>query len=127
MKKDIYAIIENGGKQFRVAPGSKLDMDFMDAGAGKHIELDKVLFIADGDEKIIGSPFVEDARVKATCVDEGQGKKILVFKYKNKVRYRKKTGHRQLYTRVTIDEIIKPGGKAASKPNKEKATIGGKS
>ena len=127
MKKDMYAIIENGGKQFRVSPGAKLDIDFVDAGAGKKIELDKVLFIADGDEKIIGSPFVENAKVKATCLDEGQGKKILVFKYKNKVRYRKKTGHRQLYTRVTVDEIVKPGSKAASKPKKEKATTGGES
>jgi large subunit ribosomal protein L21 len=127
MKKDMYAIIENGGKQFRVSPGSKLDIDFMDAGAGKKVELDKVLFIADGDEKIIGSPFVENAKGKATFLDEGQGKKILVFKYKNKVRYRKKTGHRQLYTRVTVDEIVKPGSKTTSKPKKEKATTGGKS
>jgi large subunit ribosomal protein L21 len=126
MKKDMYAIIENGGKQFRVAPGAKLDIDFMDLGAGKEIELDKVLFIADGDEKIVGNPFVEDAKVKATCLDEGQGKKIIVFKYKNKVRYRNKRGHRQLFTRITIDEIIKPGGKTVSKPKKEKVTTGGK-
>jgi large subunit ribosomal protein L21 len=127
MKKDMYAIIENGGKQFRVAPGSKLDIDFRDAGAGTKIELDKVLFIADGNQKIVGNPFVDNARVKATCLDEGQGKKVIVFRYKNKVRYSKKTGHRQLFTRVSIDEIVKPGGKAESKPKKEKATTGGES
>jgi large subunit ribosomal protein L21 len=127
MKKDMYAIIETGGKQYRVAPGNKLDIDFSDVGAGKIIELDKVLFIADGDEKIVGSPFVENARVKATCLEEGKGKKVLVFKYKNKVRYRRKIGHRQQYTRVSIDEIIKPGEKAASKPKKTKTTTGGKS
>jgi large subunit ribosomal protein L21 len=127
MKKDMYAIIETGGKQVRVAPGNKLDIDFMDIEAGKKIALDKVLFIADGDEKIIGNPFVENASVKATCIEEGQGKKVLVFKYKSKVRYRKKIGHRQLYTRVSIDEIVKPGGKAISKPKKEKTTTGGKS
>ena len=127
MKKDMYATIETGGKQYRVAPGNKLDIDFSDAGAGKKIELDRVLFIADGDEKIVGSPFVENARVKATCLEEGKGKKVLVFKYKNKVRYRRKIGHRQQYTRVSIDEIVKPGEKAASKPKKAKTTTGGKS
>lgn len=118
----MYAIVETGGKQFRVAPGNKLNIDFLDAGAGKEIKFDKVLFIADGDENIVGNPFIEDASVKATCLDEGQDKKIIVFRYKNKVRHRKKRGHRQLFTRIAIDEIVKPGGKATKRTKKEKAT-----
>jgi len=75
---------------------------------GDAVELDKVLLIADGDKVTVGTPTVDGAKVVATSQGEGKGKKIIVFKYKPKVRYRKKTGHRQLYTRLVIDKIVEP-------------------
>ncbi len=75
---------------------------------GDTVDLDRVLLIADGDKVTIGAPTVDGAKVVATSQGEGKGKKIIVFKYKPKVRYRKKTGHRQLYTRLIIDKIIGP-------------------
>jgi len=67
------------------------------------------LLIADGDKVTVGAPTIDGAKVVATSKGEGKGEKIIVFKYKPKVRYRKKTGHRQLYTRLTIDRIVEPG------------------
>ena len=84
---------------------------------GNAVELDKVLFIADGDKVTVGMPTIDGAKVVATSQGEGKGKKIIVFKYKSKVRYRKKTGHRQLYTRLTIDKIVGPGA-MSSEPKK---------
>jgi len=75
---------------------------------GNTVELDKVLFIADGDKVTVGTPTIDGAKVMATSQGDGKGKKIIVFKYKPKVRYRKKTGHRQLYTRLAIDKIVGP-------------------
>ncbi len=80
----------------------------MDAAEGNTIELDKVLLIANGDKVTVGTPVIDRAKVIATSQGEGKAKKIIVFKYKPKVRYHKKTGHRQLYTRLTIDKIIEP-------------------
>jgi len=127
MKKDLYAIVETGGKQYKVSPGDKVEVDFLNVGSGKNVELDKVLFIADSGDQIIGKPLVEKAKVTATCVDESKGEKIIVFKYKNKVRYRRKKGHRQLFSKLEIKDIIKPDGKAVSKTKKAKATAGGHS
>jgi len=74
---------------------------------GSAIELDRVLLVADNDEVITGTPTIKGAKVVATSQGEGKSKKIIVFKYKPKVRYRKKTGHRQFYTRLHIDKIVK--------------------
>ncbi len=102
----IYAIIETGGKQYRVTPGQTIDVERLDVAEGDTVELDKVLLIANGDRVIVGTPTVDGAKVVATSQGEGKNKKIIVFKYKPKVRYRKKTGHRQLYTRLVIDRIV---------------------
>ena len=75
---------------------------------GNTIELDRILLIANGDKVTVGTPAIEGAKVVATSKGEGKAKKIIVFKYKPKVRYRKKTGHRQLYTSLVIDKIIEP-------------------
>ena len=88
-------------------------MDYLDAPEGDTVELDRVLFIADDDKVAVGTPTVEGAKVFATSQGEGKAKKIIVFKYKPKVRYRKKTGHRQLYTRLVIDQILEPGAVSA--------------
>lgn len=106
--KKIYAIIETGGKQYKVAPGQVVDVERLDVDEGGTVELDKVLFIADGDKVTVGTPTIDGAKVIATSQGNGKGDKVIVFKYKPKVRYRKKTGHRQLYTRLTIDRIVGP-------------------
>ena len=105
----IYAIIETGGKQYKVTLGQTIDVERLDAAEGDTVELDRVLLIADGDKVTVGTPVVEGAKVIATSQGEGKGKKIIVFKYKPKVRYRRKMGHRQLYTRLTVDKIVEPG------------------
>jgi large subunit ribosomal protein L21 len=85
---------------------------------GSTIELDQVLLIADGDKVTVGTPTVAGAKIVATSQGEGKNKKIIVFKYKPKARYRKKTGHRQQYTRLTIDQIIGPQA-SQSKPTQK--------
>jgi large subunit ribosomal protein L21 len=97
----------------------------LNASEGETVKLDRVLLIADGDEIIVGKPTVDGATVTATVKEEAKDKKIIVFKYKPKVRYRKKTGHRQLHTRLTIDKINQPGAKAEkpTKPHKRKKEV----
>ncbi len=104
----MYAVIETGGKQYKVTPGQTIDVERLDAAEGNTVELDRVLLIANDDKVTVGTPTIDRAKVIATSKGEGKAKKIIVFKYKSKVRYRKKTGHRQLYTRLSIDEIIEP-------------------
>ena len=116
-RSEIYAIIETGGKQYRVNPGQTIDVERLEVAEGNTVELDRVLLIADGERVVVGTPTVDGAKVVATAKGEGKGKKIIVFKYKPKVRYRKKTGHRQLYTRLVIDKIVEAGA-AEAKPKK---------
>ena len=118
----IYAIIETGGKQYRVKPGETIDVERLEAAAGQTVELDKVLLINDDKNITVGTPVVEGARVVATSHGEHKDKKIIVFKYKPKRRYSRKTGHRQIYTRLTIDKILGPGKKAAKTAKAETAT-----
>ena len=122
----IYAIIETGGKQYKVTPGEIIDVERLDVTEGNTIELDKVLLIAEGDKVTVGRPTVDGAKVIATSQGEGKGKKIIVFKYKPKVRYQKKTGHRQLHTRLVIDKIVTPEtaqGKPTRKPRRRKKEV----
>jgi len=116
--RKIYAIIETGGKQYKVTPGQTIDVERLDVGENNTVDLDKVLLIADGDKVTVGTPTIEGAKVVATSQGEGKGKKIIVFKYKPKVRYRRKTGHRQFHTRLVIDKIIEPGAAQVELPKK---------
>jgi large subunit ribosomal protein L21 len=123
-----YAVISTGGKQYRVRAGQVINTELLHVEKGKEVELTPVLMISDGDDLIVGNPEVKDARVLATCLEEGKQRKVIVFRYKNKVRERTKTGHRQPYTRLLIKEIVKPGGKpAAKKARKTTAATGGDS
>jgi large subunit ribosomal protein L21 len=122
---NFYAIVESGGKQFRVRSGQVINTELLHVEKGKDVEISPVLMIADGDEVIIGTPEVQGAKVIATCLEEGKARKIIVFRYKNKVRERRKTGHRQPYTRLLIKEIVKPGGKVTKKAARAKAATGG--
>ncbi len=104
----MYAVIETGGKQYKVAPGETLEVELLPVTPGEQVHLDRVLMVADGDSVRIGTPTVPGAAVIGTVVGMVKGKKIIVFRYKSKVRYRRKTGHRQRYTRVKIDRIELP-------------------
>lgn len=102
----MYAVVETGGKQYKVAEGMVIEIEKLPVGVGEEIELDKVLMVVDGDSVKVGRPFVEGAKVKALVQGQIKGPKIIVFKYKPKNRYRRKKGHRQRYTRLLIKEII---------------------
>jgi len=102
----VYAVIETGGKQYRVAAGDIIDVERLAADAGSQVEIDRVLMIA-GDQGInIGAPVVDGAKVVATIDAHFRGPKIVIFKFKPKKRYRRKTGHRQEMTRIKIDSIL---------------------
>ena len=101
----MYAIIQPGGKQYRVSEGDVLSIEKLTAAEGEEVVFDQVLtVVSDGDIKI-GKPVVEGAKVTAKVVEHGKGEKILVFKYKAKSNYRKRQGHRQPYTKVEISKI----------------------
>lgn len=102
-----YAIVEDGGKQYKAVLGNTIEVDYFPAEIGEQVDLERVLLIAEDGEVVIGKPLVEGARVQATVEAQVKGKKIVVFKYKPKKRYRVKAGHRQRYTRLRIDEIVK--------------------
>ena len=99
------AIIETGGKQYKVAEGDVLFIEKLDVNAGDTVTFDKVLAILDGENATFGTPVVEGASVEATVEKNGKGKKIRIFKYNAKKGYRKRQGHRQPYTKVTIGKI----------------------
>ena len=101
----MYAIIRSGGKQYRAEIGATIDVDRLAQDVGETIDLSDVLLIAGDDETKIGQPLVEGARVSATVVEQFRGKKIIVYKYRQRTNYRRKLGHRQYYTRLRIDDI----------------------
>ena len=86
-----------------------MDVDFLDIAKGEPVELDRVLMVSDGDSTQVGSPVIDGARVVATSMGTVRGDKIAVFRYKNKTRYRKKTGARSTHTRLTVDRVVIPG------------------
>jgi len=102
----MYAVIQTGGKQYTVRPGGTLNVEKLDGEAGSEVELTDVLMVADGEMVSVGVPLVSGAKVLAEIVEHGKGKKVIVFKYKQKIRYRKKTGHRQQFTRLAVKEIV---------------------
>ena len=102
----MYAIVRDRGMQYRVKNGQTLRVDLLDAEPGSEIELNEVLLIGDTDEVKVGSPLVAGATVRAEVLGDEKGDKIIVFKYRNKKRYRRRTGHRQKYTRIKINEIV---------------------
>ncbi|BAF59011.1 MAG: 50S ribosomal protein L21 [Pelotomaculum sp.] len=101
----MYAIIETGGKQYRVREGDTLYVEKLPAGAGETVEADRVLAVIKDGEVMIGTPSVENAKVFLKVERHGRGKKIIVYKYKPKKNYRRKKGHRQPFSRVTVEKI----------------------
>lgn len=101
----MYAIIETGGKQYKVQEGDVLFIEKLNAGEGENVTFDRVLAVSKGEGLVTGTPVVAGASVSAKVEKQGKGQKITVFKYKPKKNYHKKQGHRQPYTKVTIEKI----------------------
>ncbi len=110
----MYAVIETGGKQYRVEVGTELQVELLDVEPGKTITLERVLLVADGDNASIGRPLVADAEVSAEVVRQMRGEKVISFKYRPKARSRVKKGHRQELTVLRISDITF-GGRSAAK------------
>jgi large subunit ribosomal protein L21 len=117
----MYAVVITGGKQYRVEAGTELTIERLAADAGSSVTFERVLFVGDGDTVTVGTPTVDGASVSATVLGEELGPKLRIFKFKQKVKYRRTTGHRQHFTRVRIDEIS-AAGKTAKAENAEKPT-----
>ena len=101
-----YAIVEDGGKQYKAVEGGIIEVDHFPAEVGEQLDLDRVLMFVDDEEIRIGAPVLENVVVQAKVVAQIKGPKIVVFKYKPKQRYRVKSGHRQKYTRLQIETIL---------------------
>ncbi|MFL5726278.1 MAG: 50S ribosomal protein L21 [Chloroflexota bacterium] len=121
----MYAVIETGGKQYRVEVGTELEVELLDADAGQEITIERVLLVADGDVSAIGRPVVADAAVTAEVVRQARGEKVISFKYRPKARRRVKKGHRQELTVLRVTDV-RFGDKSAAE-SKRKADADAKS
>jgi len=110
----MYAVIETGGKQYRVEVGTELEVELLDAGAGESVALDRVLLVADGDQASIGRPLVAGASVSAEVVRQDRAPKVISFKYRPKARRRVKKGHRQDFLLLRITDVVLNGKRAAA-------------
>ena len=111
----MYAVLKSGGKQYKVEEGQVLRLEKLPGDVGSAIKFDEILMIGDGENIQIGHPLVDGASVEGHIVDQGRGKKIIVFKYKRRKRYRRKHGHRQQFTAIQIDSILTKGKPAPKK------------
>lgn len=102
---ETLAVIKTGGKQYIVKSGQKLKIEKLSKEIGDEVVFDEVLLIQKGEKTEVGTPFIKGAAVRAKVLSQGKGKKVVIVKYKPKVRYHKKTGHRQRFTEVEITEI----------------------
>lgn len=105
----MFAVIKSGGRQYKVSVGERLEVNRLPVESGQQIQIADVLLISDADRTTVGSPLVENALVLATVDAHSRGKKLIVFKYKPKKRYRHRRGHRQELTVLTIDDIVADG------------------
>jgi large subunit ribosomal protein L21 len=121
----MYAIVETGGKQYRVKPGDTIAVERLSGEPGDVLDLGRVLLLAgNGDSSTrIGSPGVDGAVVRAEVVEHARGEKIIVFRYKSKVRYRRKTGHRQSLTRLRITDILVDGASVSQREAREEPAV----
>jgi large subunit ribosomal protein L21 len=110
----MYAVVDNGGKQYRVEPGRTLVVDRMDAETGASVVFERVLLIGDDDGVTVGTPTVPGASVRGTVIAQGRGPKVIVFRFRPKAHYRRRTGQRAGLTQIRIDEIATAGGRKAA-------------
>ena len=101
----MYAVVNTGGKQYKVQAGDILRVEKLPGEVGSPVTFDKVLLVADGEKIDVGQPVLANTSVKGTIVEQGKAKKVIVFKYKRRKRFRRKQGHRQTFTAVKIDSI----------------------
>jgi len=118
LEEAVYAVVRTGGKQYRVEEGRAVKVDHLPGEPGDSIELGDVLLMGEGETITIGAPTIEGARVVGTIAEQGRDPKIIVFRYKSKTRSRKKTGHRQHFTKIVVDDIL-----AAGQQPKPKAAV----
>jgi large subunit ribosomal protein L21 len=116
----MYAVIETGGKQYRVTPGQTVEVELLPAEPGSEVAIERVLLVSTGDKTLVGSPTVDGARVMTTVVREGRGEKIIVFKYKSKKRYRRTQGHRQDYMYLLVTDIQAEGKSLVSEEDRKR-------
>ena len=102
----MYAVIQTGGKQYRVKSGEQIKIELLPEQVGAAVSFDKVLMLGEGEGVKVGTPFVSGAKVKATVVSQGRGEKVRIFKMRRRKHYIKSQGHRQGFTEVRIDEIV---------------------
>ena len=119
----MYAVIETGGKQYRVQEGDVVTIEKLNVSAGDDITFDRVLILNDGEKVQVGTPIVEEAKVFGTVVENGKAEKVIIFKYKAKKDYRKKQGHRQPYTMVKIESLSADGKPAPKKVVEKPAAV----
>src|ERR1700748_229626 len=104
--KGMYAVIETGGEQYRVAPGQTIEVDTIVGDIGSDVEFDRVLAISNEANELVLGDALRTAKVRATIAAHGRGDKVIVFKFKRKKQYKRTIGHRQNYTRVKVQEIV---------------------
>ena len=104
----MYAVIQTGGKQYRVEPGQTLSVEKLPGDKGDPVKFDDVLLVAGEDKVTVGRPLVSGAKVTAEIVEQGQDKKVIVFKFQRRKNYRRRYGHRQLFTSIKINEVVAP-------------------
>lgn len=102
----MYAVIQTGGKQYRVSQGDTVRVEKLAADAGASVELDKVLMVADGEDVKVGKPYVEGGKVTATVKSHGRGKKVNIIKFRRRKQHMKRQGHRQYFTELEVTGII---------------------
>jgi large subunit ribosomal protein L21 len=102
----MYAVINSGGKQYKVSPGDVVRVERLEAKKGDTVEIKDVYMIADGDKVSVGKPLLTSAKVTAEVVEEGRGEKLLIFKHRRRKGFRRTTGHRQNYTAIKVKEIL---------------------
>src|SRR5712691_8681109 len=105
----MFAVIKTGGRQYKVSVGETLEVNRLPVEDGTEVKFEEVLLISDAERSMVGTPLLENAMVLATAIKQGRGKKLIVFKYKSKKRYRHLRGHRQELTFLTIDDIVADG------------------
>jgi large subunit ribosomal protein L21 len=105
----MLVIVETGGKQYQFQEGRYIDIEFLNVEENEKVEFDKIVMVIAGEDSLIGQPYVEGALIKGTVLKNGKAKKVLVYKQRCKKGYRKKQGHRQLFSRVMIDSVEFPG------------------
>ena len=116
----MYAILETGGKQYRVAEGDVITVEKLPGEAGDAIVFDKVLLLSDGNDVKVGTPYIDGAKIAGEIIETGKGEKIIVYKYKSKKDYRRKQGHRQPFTSVEITSLTgKPGTRKSAAKKEE--------